>query len=97
MKNEVILEVLDPTGIEVREKNNPAPRPDTLDNKMIGLVWNEKANANVLLDKVGKLLLERYPTAKISNYQVGCCWAAPEDVLNKIAEDVDAVVFAAGD
>ena len=97
MANKVVLEVLEPTGVDMAERNLPAPRPDTLDGKMIGLVWNEKANANVLLEEVGKLLLERYPTAKISSFQVGCCWPAPKDVLKKIADEVDAAVFASAD
>ena len=94
----VNLEVLQPTGADVREgKTSAAQRLDSLEGKRIGLVWNSKEYGDKLLDKVQELLADRYPTAEFSRWQLReCCQAPPEGELENVAENVDAVVYTLG-
>jgi len=95
----VTLEVMRPTGIEILEEISSVPRPvDAIDGKRIGLVWNHKDYGDRLLDEVEGLLLERYPRAELSRWQLKeCCKKPPEGELEAIAEAVDAVVYTLGD
>lgn len=96
---EVMVEVLHPTGLVVPESISPATRLDSLEGKTIGLVWNAKPNANILLDCVGEVLQERYPTVKTKTFRLSSGWTAllVEGELEDIAAEVDAVVYASGD
>lgn len=95
---EVTLEVLDPTGAVVVKGKALASRVDTLEGKTIGLVWNLKPGGEVFLDEVGKLLGERYPTARLSHLTVSdCCVKLPPGELEAIAKDIDLAVFTSAD
>ena len=94
---EAVLRVLDPTGVKVAGRRSLARPLDTLEGKRIGLVWNQKPGADLLLDEVGKLLQKRYPTVKISNWTKEVAWAPPAGTLERIAEEVDAAIVASGD
>ncbi len=96
--SEIRLEVLNPTGVDLTKKRSLAARPDTLDYKRIGLVWNRKPACEVLLAEIGKLLKERYPTAEIHSLQVSdCCTKLPPGELEAIAKQIDVGVFAGAD
>ena len=45
-----------------------APRPDSLEGKTIGLVWNGKANGDVALRRAGELIQSRVPDVKLRFY-----------------------------
>jgi len=93
------LEVLQPIGLDITEKGSlAANRVDTLEGKKIGLVWNNKDYGDKLLDEVKELLRERYPTAEFSMYRLReCCAPPPEGELERVATEVDAVVYTLGD
>ncbi len=93
----VVLKVIDPTGADLGERVTPAPRLDTLENKRIGIVWNQKPRADVLLGYVGELLQERFPTAKFSQWRIPICTPPRAGLRERIAEEVDAVIYASGD
>ena len=97
--NSMTLEVLRPTGLDVTVgKSLDAHRVETLDDKRIGLVWNNKDYGDKLLDQVHTLLSERFPSAKFSRWRLKeCCVRPPEGELEKIAKEVDAVVYTLGD
>jgi len=104
MLEDFVLKTVDPTGIGTEKGRNYAPRLHSLDGKRMGLVWNTKPNGDVLLDEVGKILTERYPTLKV----VPLCTSTPEartssgtppakGRLEAIAAEVDAVIYASGE
>ena len=95
----VAMEVLRPTGLERKARETfEADRFDSLDNKRIGLVWNHKDYGDILLDLVGELFRERYPSVQLSRWQLKeCCIRPPEGELEDIAKQVDAVVYTLGD
>ena len=55
------LEVMNPVAPVLGdvEATPPAPRPDSLEGKTIGLVWNGKANGDVALKRAGELIRRR--------------------------------------
>ena len=93
------LEVLRPNGMDVTEDGPVAAhRVNTLDGKKVGLVWNNKDYGDKLLEKVQELLQERYPTAEFSMWRLKeCCVPPPDGEIERIAEQVDAVVYTLGD
>ena len=95
---EVTLEVLDPTGVTIAKKKSLAPRLETLEGKKIGLVWNRKPNGDVLLDEIGKVLKERYPSVEAIPCPLSyCCRLLPPGELEGIAKGIDAAVSTGGD
>jgi len=54
------LVVLNPIGIFKPERVAPAPRLKDLNNKKIGLHWNEKPRGDIALARVKELLEERF-------------------------------------
>jgi hypothetical protein len=98
MEGNVELEVLNPEGRIVDKGTKLAPRLKTLEGKRIGLVWNGKPNGNVLLNEVGKLIKERYPTAEVVSHRVSYSGRKlPPGEVEAVAKDIDAGVFASGD
>ena len=95
----VKLEVLKPTGSDPAQDGSiGATRVNTLEGKKIGLVWNNKDYGDKLLEKVKDLLQERYPTAQFTMFRwKECCVRPPAGELEKIAEQVEAVVYTLGD
>ncbi len=96
--NGVSLKVLNPTGIDVTEKKRLADRPDNLDGKKIGLIWNNKPQSDVLLDEIGNLLKEKFPRSEIIHLNVtDCCTQLPQEELESLANKIDVGAFAGGD
>jgi hypothetical protein len=95
----VKLEVMDPTGIDPRlDGSIGAPRINTLEGKRIGLVWNNKDYGDKLLEQVKDLLQKRYPTAQFIMFRLKeCCVPPPPGELEKIAKEVEAVIYTLGD
>lgn len=94
---EVVLKVLDPTGADLATRVNPAPRLNTLEGKSIGIVWNQKPCSDVLLGYVEELLRERFPTAQFSKWLAPICTPPEEGLRERIAKEVDAIIYASGD
>ncbi len=82
-----------------------APRPETLDGRVIGLLPNWRPSAVKVLQAVGHLLQERYHVKEIVMEQpsrelphrTGGLIDAIDDKLNDLARRVDVVITATGD
>jgi hypothetical protein len=59
------LVVLNPIGIFKPNRVAPAPRLKDLNNKKIGLHWNEKPRGDIALQRVKENLEERFTGVKI--------------------------------
>jgi hypothetical protein len=82
-----------------------APRPRTLDGRVIGLLPNWRPSAVKLLQAVGTLLAERYgvqavvleqPVRELPQHTGGLIDAL-QDTLDYLAQRVDVVITATGD
>jgi len=94
----VRLEVLNPAG-EVQELSGKslAPRPDTLDGKRLGLIFNQKTGGDVLLQRTAELLQERYKLAEVNWFSRVCCVEPPEGYIENAVKGSDIAVAAASD
>ena len=82
-----------------------APRPATLDGKIVGLLPNWRPSAVHILRAVGNLLQERYRLKEIVMEQpvrelplrTGKILDSMHDQLDSLARRVDVVITASGD
>jgi hypothetical protein len=52
-------ELVNPEGAARPVSLSPAPRPDTLDGKTVGLAWNGKPGGDEALDEIATLLTQQ--------------------------------------
>ena len=82
-----------------------APRPETLDGRVVGLLPNWRPSAVKLLEVVGQLLSERYRVQAVVMEQpagelpqrTGGLIDAMGGTLDDLARSVDVVITATGD
>ena len=82
-----------------------APRPETLDGRVVGLLPNWRPSAVKLLEAVGQLLSERYRVQAVVMEQparelpqrTGGLIDAMGGTLDDLARRVDVVITATGD
>ena len=93
---EVVLEVVNPRGeIEPPKSAGISPRISDLSGQKIGLYDNGKDGFTNFLDVIEKLLKEKDPSITIKRYQGA--FDLGEQLALKIAKEVDAVIYGAGD
>ena len=92
------LEVLDPTQEPIPQDAVLAPRPDTLDGKVLGLLANSKRNADAILQVVHDVLADRYEFARVVSVDKGnASRPCPADIMDGLADECDVVITASGD
>lgn len=91
--------LLDPTGMEEGAQDSTlSPRPVSLKGLTIGLLDNTKPNATLLLEEIGRLLQRRYGAGESRLYTKDYFGTpATDELLDRIAAEVDFVVTAVGD
>ena len=92
------LWVLDPTTRPEPAEATMAPRLDTLEGKMVGLLDNGKPNSDRILNLVGEMLAKRYNLAGVvrrrkSNASKG----VPQEIVDEMAEECDFAITGVGD
>jgi hypothetical protein len=93
-----LLEVLNPVGKQ-RGVLNPLkinPRPRSLDNKTVGLVWSGTHGGDVALKRAGELIQQRFKNVK-TNFYVGGGYPVPPPILKQAAQESDVVIGATAD
>ena len=96
--SEVRLRVLNPAGeVEKIEKKTLAPRPNSLDGKRVGLVFNQKTGGDILLTRTAELLKKRFKDINVAWYSRACCMAPPEGYIENAVRGSDVAVAAAAD
>ena len=88
--------VYEPCADESSEQDALAPRPGSLDGKVVGLLNNTKDLVEILLDEVQNLLHVDYPRAQFRHFRKQSVSGAAPDLLEELAT-CDAVVTAVGD
>ena len=90
-------EYLDPTD-SVAVPRKTAPRPSTLDGKVVTLLDISKAKGDHLLDRIEELLRERArPKAIIRKKKPTFARPAPDDLRQEILRESDVVVEGLAD
>ena len=92
------ITVLEPTNKSVRKELTMAVRPDNLEGKVIGVIWNRKAGGDVLLNRFVELLDKRFHFAQIlRNTKIAASYGVVEDILNEFSTKCDFTITAIGD
>jgi hypothetical protein len=99
--------ILDPTGGAGRTpaaapgatpEAELAPRRADLAGARIGLLVNTKQNADIFLEEVGRLLVDRHGAASVlSRTKVNFAQPAPEGLLKEFTAGCDVVITGIGD
>jgi hypothetical protein len=92
-----VSDYLDPTD-SVAVPRKTAPRPSSLDGKVITLLDISKAKGDHLLDRLEELLRERAkPKAIVRKKKPTFARPAPEPLREEIARDTDVLIEALAD
>ncbi len=89
------LVTLDPRDADADTSQGIAPRLDTLDGKIIGLLSNNKPNSVMMLGMVGDLIREKYAVKEIIEANKGTHrLPAPSEMIDDLASRCDAIITA---
>ncbi len=90
--------LLHPAAEDVAQKQSLAPRLSDLQGVTIGLIDNHKRNADVFLAELGRVFQEEFGVTKIVGYKKASqSMPTPDEVLDQLAEECDAIVHAVAD
>jgi hypothetical protein len=96
MKGDLV--VLDPRDTSTQQGLGLAPRPVSLDGKVIGLLSNNKFKSDILLRMIGDLVKERYSIRQtVEARKSDNRYTAPPEMIDDLASRCDAVIIAVGD
>ncbi len=93
-----LLEVLNPVA-EQRGALAPLtinPRPSSLDNLRVGLLWSGTHGGDVALQRAGEMIQERFDSVEVTFY-TGGNYPAPPPIVKQAAEECDVVIGATAD
>ena len=92
-----LLEVLNPVAVIKGElEAQPlAPRPRTLEGKVVGLVWNGKANGDVALKRLAELIQKRVPDVSFRFYSGAL--PCPRPLMERAVAEVDVAIGCTAD
>jgi hypothetical protein len=92
------LRALEPTVEPDPIVTRLAPRLDSLDGKVVGLLANGKRNGDQLLDQVAAALAEQYRLKDVRRWaKPNVTRPAPAPIFAEMVEQVDLVITAIGD
>ena len=92
------LRALEPTVEPDPIVTRLAPRLDTLDGKVVGLLANGKRNGDQLLEQVAAALAEQFSLKDVRRWaKPNVTRPAPEPIFLDMVEQVDLVITAIGD
>lgn len=90
------VEILDPT-LKVTDVNTLAPRLQSLEGQVLGLLDNTKEKADVFLTTLGEQLSERYKLKTvILRRKASYSTVAAEPIIEELSESCDCVITAMG-
>jgi hypothetical protein len=93
------IEVFVPTAEPKVKKLAVNPRVHDLNGKVLGFLWNEKPNGDILLQRLREKITLRYKHVHTEWGQIGGLHVIVENepVLKELAEKADTVVIAVCD
>ena len=91
------LEVVNPVSPQQGEVSAfaYAPRPSSLEGKVIGLMWNGKAHGDDALKRAGELIKQRVPSVDIRFYSGALPF--PDPIRNKAISEIDVAIGCTAD
>ena len=93
-----MFRVLTPTAGPARGRGGIAPRPASLDDKTVGVIWNGRAYGDRILQEALDLLKQRYRIRDVLFREKPFLGnIAPEPILAELAAKADVVITGVGD
>jgi hypothetical protein len=93
-----MLKVLNPTAGPARGKSGVAPRPASLDDKVVGVIWNGRAYGDRILSEALDILKQRYRIRDVLFREKPFLGnIAPEPILAEVAAKAHVVITGVGD
>lgn len=91
------LEVLNPVSPQRGDVSAfpYAPRPSTLKNKVVGLMWNGKAHGDDALKRAGELIKSAEPSVDVRFYSGALPF--PDFVRQKAISEIDVAIGCTAD
>lgn len=92
------LDVLNPVAQQrgVLTAMSINPRPASLSNKTIGLLWSGTHGGDVALKRAGAMIQERFANVTL-NFYTGSGYPAPSHLVKQAGEACDVVIGATAD
>lgn len=94
MDRMVVLSPVAPANIKERPL---APRPETLQGKVVGLLWNGKPNADVVLGRIEELLRAKFELARLVSQRKQSGMAPAYEGIHKELARCHAIINGIGD
>ena len=93
------IEVLVPTAKPKIKEIQVNSQAHDLNGKVVGFLWDEKTNGDVLLNRIREHLLQKYKLAGTVWKQIGGLHVKVEDApgIEQLATAADTVIIAIGD
>jgi hypothetical protein len=93
-----MLKVLDPTTGPVRGRPVLAPRPPTLDDTAVGVIWNGRAYGDLIISEALDILKQRYRIGEVLFREKPFLGnIAPAPILDEMAARARVVITGVGD
>jgi hypothetical protein len=93
-----MLKVLNPTAGPARGHSGIAPRPASLDDKIVGVIWNGRAYGDRILLEALDLLKQRFRVQEVLFREKPFLGnIAPEPILAELAAKAHVVITGVGD
>ena len=90
------VDILDPT-LKVTDVSTLAPRLQSLEGKVLGLLDNTKEKADVFLMTLGEQLRERYKLKTVMlRRKASYSTVAAESIIDELSDACDCVITAMG-
>ncbi len=71
-------------------------RPESLDNRTVGLIWSGTHGGDVALKRAGEMIQERFANVQV-NFYTGGNYPAPPPIVKQAGEECDVVIGATAD
>ena len=93
-----LLEVNNPVAQQrgVISASSASDRPDTLDNKTVGLIWSGTHGGDIALKRAGEMLQDRFENVEVKFY-TGGNYPTPPAIVKQAGEECDVIVGATAD
>jgi hypothetical protein len=93
-----LLEVNNPVAIQrgVLNAISASRRPDTLDNKTVGLIWSGTHGGDIALKRAGEMLQQRFENVSV-NFYTGGNYPTPPVIVQQAGEECDVIIGATAD
>jgi hypothetical protein len=93
-----LLEVNNPVAVQrgVLNAISASNRPDSLDDKTVGLIWSGTHGGDIALKRAGEMLQERFENVSI-NFYTGGNYPTPPAIVQQAGEECDVIIGATAD